>query len=89
MKTAKPKILRKVTPKSAVNKPGSKTKSKLSKSDPDFYKKIGEISAKRRGLDSNYFSTMAKRSHGPASKRTGYYGGRKPKGDTPPCPPRG
>lgn len=67
--------------KAAVKKVGKPTrvKVKLSKSDPDYYKKIGQISARKRKLDSSYFSDMAAKSHGPESKRDGYHGGRKKK----------
>ena len=69
-------------PKVVTRKKVSKPKpapQKLSKKDPDYYAKIGAISAERRKLKSNYFSDMAKKSHGPDSKRDGYHGGRKPK----------
>lgn len=49
-----------------------------SKTDPDYFKILGRISArKRKNVD---FSAMAKLSHGPTSKRDGYHGGRKKKG---------
>lgn len=48
------------------------------KSDPNYFKILGRISAaKRKGVD---FSAMAKLSHGASSKRDGYHGGRKRKG---------
>ena len=68
-------------PKVVTRKKVSKPKpapQKLSKSDPDYFAKIGAISAARRKLNSEYFSTMAKKSHAPGS-RDGYHGGRKPK----------
>jgi len=52
---------------------------KLSKADPDYYAKIGAISAAMRKLSSEFFSEMARKSHGPDSARDGYYGGRKKK----------
>lgn len=63
-----------------VSKP-KKTTPKLSKLDPDYYKKIGAISAAKRKLKKDYFSEMARKSHGPQAKRDGYHGGRKPKED--------
>jgi hypothetical protein len=73
-------------PKAVTPKKVQKAKPvtlKLSKSDPNYYSKIGAISAARRKLDSTYFSDMAKKSHGPDSSRDGYHGGRKKKTDTP------
>ena len=77
MKTLKPKSVKKQTVKKAVKTP-SKPKKKLSKKDPNYYAKIGAISAAKRKLSKDYFSAMAKKSHQPGS-RDGYYGGRKPK----------
>lgn len=54
---------------------------KLTKKDPAYYSKIGAISAAKRKLKKDYFSEMAKKSHGPDSARDGYHGGRKPKAD--------
>lgn len=81
MKQIKPKTLRTVKPQPAVKSRPSKLapKVKLSKSDPDYYRKIGLISAKRRKLTSEDFSAMAKLSHNPDSRPDGYKGGRKPK----------
>ena len=78
MKTLKPKTVKKQTIKKAVKAP-SKPKKKLSKKDPNYYAKIGAISAAARKLKSSYFSDMAKKSHGPDSARDGYHGGRKKK----------
>jgi hypothetical protein len=72
VKTPKP-----VAPKK-IGKPRPVT-AKLSKKDPDYYAKIGAISAAKRKLNKAYFSDMAKKSHGPNSARDGYHGGRKPK----------
>ena len=69
-------------PKAVVPKKIGKAKpvkTKLSKSDPNYYSKIGAISAAARKLKSSYFSDMAKLSHGKNSKRDGYHGGRKKK----------
>ena len=72
-------------PKAAAPKnlqKGRAVKVKLKKSDPDYFKKIGQISAKKRKLDSTYFSDMAKKSHpanNPDADRDGYHGGRKKK----------
>lgn len=69
--------------KAAVKKVGKPTrvKVKLSKSDPDYYKKIGQISARKRKLDPSYFSDMASRSHAAGCRPDGYHGGRKKKED--------
>lgn len=77
MKTVKPKKVRSVSAKK-ISKP-QPVKPKLSKSDPDYYAKIGAISAAKRKLDSDYFSEMAKKSHGENSRRDGYHGGRRKK----------
>jgi hypothetical protein len=45
------------------------TPPKLSKRDPDYYSKIGKISAERRKMTPEQFSDMARRSHLPTSKR--------------------
>ena len=72
-------------PKAATLKKVQKAKpakGKLKKSDPNYYSKIGQISAAARKLKSDYFSEMAKLSHAannPKAKRNGYHGGRKPK----------
>ena len=68
-------------PKVVTRKKVAKPKAapqKLSTKDPDYYAKIGAISAAKRKLKPDYFSKMAKKSHLPGS-RDGYYGGRKPK----------
>ncbi len=78
MKTVKPKSVKKAVIKKAVKKISSKPKQKLSKDDPNYYAKIGKISAAKRKLNKQYFSDMARKSHLPGS-RDGYYGGRKPK----------
>ena len=51
-------------------------KVKLSKSDPNYYAKIGAISAAKRKLSREYFSSMAAKSHAKGC-RDGYYGGRR------------
>ena len=69
-------------PKAVAPKKVQKAKPvtpKLSKADPNYYSKIGAISAARRKLNSTYFSDMAKLSHGKDSARDGYHGGRKKK----------
>lgn len=55
-------------------------KTGLCKSDPDYYKKIGLISAQKRKLPKEFFSEMARKSH---KNRDGYKGGRKRKEDQP------
>jgi len=42
---------------------------KFDKKDPDYFKKIGQQSARKRKLTSADYSEMAKASHGPNSKR--------------------
>lgn len=79
MKKLKPKKVRTIKPQPAVKAKQSKPKVKLSKSDPDYFKKIGLISAKKRKMTPEQFSAMAKKSHAPTSKRDGYHGGRKKK----------
>lgn len=53
--------------KSKQSKPVKRTG--LSKSDPNYFAKIGRISARRRQMTSEQFSAMAKRSHAPDSAR--------------------
>ena len=79
MKSVKPKAVKKQAIKKAVKQTPSKPTLKLSKDDPNYYSKIGAISAAQRKLNSDYFSTMAVLSHGKTSKRDGYHGGRKKK----------
>jgi hypothetical protein len=45
---------------------------KLSKKDPEFYTKIGRLSAQSRALTKKQMSAMAKKSH----PRKAYHGGR-------------
>ena len=84
MKKETPKKVRAVNITPEVKKTPSKPPKRtgLSKSDPDYYKKIGLISAQKRKMSSEEFSAMARKSHGPGSKRTGYFGGRKKKEDS-------
>ena len=77
MKRMAPKKMRKLALKPAVKKSPTKTKKRLSKSDPDYYSKIGKISARKRGMTSEEFSAMASLSH----PRKEYKGGR-PKKDS-------
>lgn len=67
----KPETVKKRKPRS---KPAA---TKLNKSDPDFYSKIGQISAQKRlkKQGTNYYSNLAKLSH----PRASYNGGRKKK----------
>ena len=78
MKTVKPKPVKKATIKKAV-KQNPKPKKKLSKKDPDYYSKIGAISAAKRKLNREFFSNMARLSHASGSRPEGYKGGRKKK----------
>jgi len=73
------KKLKKLTVKSGVLDAPSKPKSTgLKKSDPDYYRKIGQISAARRQMSSEEFSAMAKKSHLTRPKSS-YKGGRPKK----------
>lgn len=72
------KQVRKQAIKSEVNKTASKpAKTGLRKSDPDYYRKIGLISAKKRKMTSDDFAEMARKSH----PRKVYKGGRPPNED--------
>lgn len=71
MKTLKPKTPRTLKPKAVASKP-----VKLSKSDPNYYSKIGQISAAKRQMTKEQFSAMAKKSHLNRPARS-YKGGRK------------
>jgi hypothetical protein len=78
MNTLRPKKLRTETIEPEVKKRASR-KKKLSKDDPDYYSKIGQISAKKRKMTSEDFAAMAKKSHNPSSRPDGYKGGRPKK----------
>ena len=56
-------------------KPGN---TKLSKSDPDYFSKMGKISATNRlkKLGTTHMSELAKKSH---PRKDGYHGGRPKK----------
>ena len=54
-------------------------KVKLSKSDPDYFKKIGEISAKKRAISSEQFAEWARLSHKKRKKSSYKNGGRRKK----------
>lgn len=79
MKKATPKKVRTVDIKPAVNKTPTKPRKKtgLSKSDPDYYAKIGAISAAKRKITSEQFAAWARKSH----PRKSYNGGRPKKED--------
>jgi hypothetical protein len=81
MKTIKPKTIPTITPEPAVKPKQSKPvkKTGLSKKDPNYYAKIGAISAAKRKLSKSFFSEMARKSHNPESRPEGYRGGRKKK----------
>ena len=81
MKTVKPQSVKQAVVKKAVKKVSSKPKQKLSKKDPDYFAKIGAISAAKRKLNREYFSEMARKSHAEGSRPEGYRGGRKKKVD--------
>jgi hypothetical protein len=57
------KRIRRLTPKPLVKEKPSKPKVKLTKSDPDFFRKLGAVSAEKRSLPSSTFSEMAAASH--------------------------
>ena len=57
------KRIRTITPKPLVKEKPSKPKVKLSKADPDFFRKLGSVSAEKRHLPSDTFSKMASLSH--------------------------
>jgi hypothetical protein len=78
MKTVRPKKIPTVTVPPAVSVPSETVSTAgLSKSDPEYFKKIGQISAKKRKMSSEDFAAMAKLSH-PRPKGS-YKGGRKKK----------
>jgi len=57
------KRIRTLTIKPLVKETPSKPKVALSKADPQFFKKLGVISAERRSLPADTFSKMASLSH--------------------------
>ena len=57
------KRIRILTPKPLVKPEPSKPKASISKADPDFFRKLGSISAKKRSLPPERFSEMAVASH--------------------------
>lgn len=57
------KRIRVLTIKPLVKEKPSKPKVKLSKSDPDFFRKLGSVSAEKRNLPTSTFSEMAAASH--------------------------
>jgi hypothetical protein len=64
------KKIRSLTPKPLVKqKPSKPTRTGLSKDDPEFFHKLGKLSAQKRALPPEEFSSMAARSHQPDSKR--------------------
>jgi hypothetical protein len=77
-----PKKPRTVELGSAVKKASKpRRRQTLSKSDPDYYSKIGAISAEKRQISSETFSEMARKSHENRPKSS-YRGGRPPKKKT-------
>ena len=57
------KRIRVLTPPPLVKEAPSKPEVKLSKAQPDFYKRLGAISAVKRHLPAETFSAMASASH--------------------------
>jgi hypothetical protein len=78
MKTVTLKTIRTVDIKPKIKKAPTRPMKKtgLSKSDPDYYSKIGAISAARRNISSEQFREWAKLSH---PRKNGHKGGRKKK----------
>ena len=76
MKTVTLKTIRTVDIKPKVKKTPNRPMKKtgLSKSDPDYYSKIGAISAERRQISSEQFAEWARLSH---PRKKGHQGGRK------------
>ncbi len=74
MKKLEPKKPRTMNPPPAIKKSSSKPK-KLSKSDPQYFSKIGLISARKRNISSEQFAEWARKSH----PRTGAAKGGRPK----------
>jgi len=71
----------KLVTKSAVQPlPSKPTQTGLKKSDPDYFRKIGLISAQKRKragtITSEQLSAWAKKSH---PRKDGYHGGRRKK----------
>jgi len=63
------KKIRQLVIKPLVKEAPSKPKVKLTKADPDFFRKLGAVSAERRNLPADTFSKMAAASH-PRRKKT-------------------
>jgi hypothetical protein len=57
------KKIRVLTPPPLVKETPSKPLVKLSKAQPDFFKRLGAISAAKRNLPASTFSAMAANSH--------------------------
>ena len=78
MKTVIPKKLRTVDIKPKIKKTPTRPPKKtgLSKSDPQYYSKIGAISAEKRKISSEQFREWAMLSH---PRKPGHVGGRKKK----------
>lgn len=57
-----------------AGKPAAKPPAKLSKSDPEFYSKLGQLGgpAVKAKYGTNHFSELARKSH----PRAEYHGGR-------------
>lgn len=66
------KKVRKLKPEPKVKKQQSKPvkRTGLSKSDPNYFSKIGKLSAKRRKMSSEAFAAMAKLSHAPGVRKS-------------------
>ncbi len=57
------KRIRTLKPKPFAKPEQSKPAVKLSKADPDFFSKLGEVSAAKRALPVETFQEMARKSH--------------------------
>ena len=57
------KRIKTLKPKPFAKAAQSKPEKKLTKADPEFFRKLGSISAEARALPIEVFQDMAKRSH--------------------------
>ena len=81
MKTVTLKTIRTVDIKPKIKKTPNRPMKKtgLSKSDPNYFQKIGIISAEKRKISSEQFREWAKLSH---PRKPGHVGGRKKKDES-------
>ena len=80
MKKLEPKKPRAINIEPEVKKrPSKPKKTGLSKSDPDYYRKIGLRSAKKRKISSEQFAEWARKSHLNRTKESYQAAGRPKK----------